>query len=85
MIGVLAFVGGFLTVNVAMMFIWTVVFNGEDWFDMEDFILLSLARWFKLACIASIIATCVWIFSPKDDNHETPSCEPTTVEEPLQY
>lgn len=56
-----AAVGAFLVLNHIMMWIWTHVADGDDWYCGEDYVALSIVRWFKIFCYSTIFIFAVWI------------------------
>lgn len=95
MMTVLAAIGGFIVLNHIIMLMWTHMFNGEDWFDGEDYIALTLIRWFQIGCILCVLALARWVVQevPIEAEAEAEAIQThcvqiednTPAEEPIQY
>ena len=90
---VLAALGFLVIANHLMMCAVTHCFDGEDWYDLEEYFFLSLSRWFKIFVAVCLCAAAMYVFDSDSFKTEEPvveaaQCAPIVnipAEDPINY
>ena len=92
---VLAAFGLLFIANHLMMCAVTYCFDGEEWFDLEEYFYLSLSRWFKIFVGICLVSAVVYLVdsdsfksekaAPEQPMHCVPIEDNVPAEDPINY